>query len=87
MEKYGSAEQATDASIIRSIRIARWITKAADTSSEYVILLLFHELASILRYRYIASFTKLSYTFNGKEKIILKLPLCPDDYKICILRS
>jgi hypothetical protein len=35
------AEQATVESIIRRMRIARWLTKATDTHSEYVILLAF----------------------------------------------
>jgi hypothetical protein len=40
------------------MRIARWITKATDTHSEYVILIAFplqqwsHKRASILRYTY-----------------------------------
>jgi hypothetical protein len=45
---------------IRRMRIACWIPKATDTHSEYVILIAFplqqllHELASLLRYTYIA---------------------------------
>jgi hypothetical protein len=41
MEKYGRAGQATDDNTIRRMRFAFWITKAADTHLEYVILL-FH---------------------------------------------
>jgi hypothetical protein len=49
--------------IIGSMRIACWITKATDTHSEYVILVLIafprqqwlRERASMLRYTYIAS--------------------------------
>jgi hypothetical protein len=36
MEKYGTAGQATDDTVIRCIRIACWINKATDTLSEYV---------------------------------------------------
>jgi hypothetical protein len=42
------------------MRIARWIPKATDTHSEYVILIAFplqqwlHERASMLRYTYIS---------------------------------
>ena len=36
MEKYGKAGQATDDDIIRSLRIACWITKATSTHSEHV---------------------------------------------------
>ena len=56
MEKYGSAEEATDDSILRRMRITYWINKATDTHSEYVIVLAFTRLqwlgarASILRY-------------------------------------
>jgi hypothetical protein len=39
IEKYGRAWQATDGNIIRRMRFACWITKAADTRSEYVILI------------------------------------------------
>ena len=43
MEKYGRVGQATDDNIIRRMRFACWITKATDTYSEYVTLLLvFH---------------------------------------------
>ena len=43
------------------MRTARWITKATDTHSEYVVLTAFplqqwlHERASMLRYTHIAS--------------------------------
>jgi hypothetical protein len=40
VEKYGRARQATDGNIIRRMRFACWVTKATDTHSEYVILLL-----------------------------------------------
>ena len=38
VEKYGQAKQATDVNIMWLMLIACWITKATDTSSEYVIL-------------------------------------------------
>jgi hypothetical protein len=41
VEKYGTARQATDGNITRRMRFASWITKAADTHSEYVIVYLF----------------------------------------------
>jgi len=41
VEKYGIAGQATVDSIIRRMRIARWLTKTTDTHSEYVIILVF----------------------------------------------
>jgi hypothetical protein len=40
-ERIGSAGQATDYNITRGIHSERWITKAADTHSEYVILSVF----------------------------------------------
>jgi hypothetical protein len=58
--KYGTAGQATDDSIIRRMRFACRITKAADTHSEYVTYFAFprqqclRERASMLRYTYIA---------------------------------
>jgi hypothetical protein len=39
--KYGTARQATNDNIIRRMRIACWMTKAADTYWEYVILAVF----------------------------------------------
>ena len=36
-----STGQATDGNIIRRMRIACWITKATNTHSEYVILIVF----------------------------------------------
>jgi hypothetical protein len=55
MVKYGRTGQATDDSIIQRMRITCCITKAADTHSEYVILIAFirqqwlRERASMLR--------------------------------------
>ena len=57
MEKYGRAGQATDNNtcVVRSMRIAYWVTKATDTHSEHVILIAFtrqqwlRERVSILR--------------------------------------
>jgi hypothetical protein len=40
MEKYGTARQATDNSVIWCMRFACWINKATDTHSEYVMLLI-----------------------------------------------
>ena len=59
METRGKAEQVTDDNIIRRMRFALCITKATDTHSEYVILIVFsrqhwlRERASMLRYTYI----------------------------------
>ena len=39
VEKYGTARQATDESIIRRMRIACWFLKVTDTQSEYAILI------------------------------------------------
>ena len=55
MEKYGRARQATDDNIILRTRFVRWISKATNTHSEYVILTAsprqqqLHEYASVLR--------------------------------------
>jgi hypothetical protein len=59
--KYGRAGQATDDNRIRRMRVACWVTKAADTRSEYVIHIAFprqqwlRERASIFRCTYIVS--------------------------------
>ena len=55
VEKYGTARQSTDDHIIGSIRFACWTSKARDTHSEYVILIVsprqrwFGETAAVLR--------------------------------------
>jgi hypothetical protein len=41
MGKYGTVRQATDGNVIRRVRVARSVTKATDTHSEYVILITF----------------------------------------------
>jgi len=41
VEKYGTARQATYDNIIRCMGVACWITKAANTHSEYAILIAF----------------------------------------------
>jgi hypothetical protein len=66
VEKYGTARHATGDNIIRLLRVARWITKATDTHSEYVIFIAsarqkwLRERASMLRYAYIASSAVIS---------------------------
>jgi hypothetical protein len=68
--KCGEAGKDTDNNIIRSMRVACWITKATDTHSGYVIVTSFarqqwfRERASMLRYTSIASF------------VLLHLPYC-----------
>jgi len=58
VEKYGTVREATDNIVLRRMHIACWITKAANTHAEYVILIAFplqqclHERASVLRYTY-----------------------------------
>ena len=60
------------------MRIVRWITKAAETHSEYVTLIAFppqrwlHELASMLRHKYIAYY----YYFN--MDVSCHRPFLPD---------
>ena len=62
MEKYDTAGQAANDNTIMCMRIACWITKAADKHSEYVILIAFPrqnwlgERTSVLRHTYIACF-------------------------------
>jgi hypothetical protein len=55
VEKYGTARQATDHNILQRMRIARRITKATNTHSDYEVLTAFprqkwlRESASMLR--------------------------------------
>ena len=67
MEKYGIARQATDDTVTCLMRVACWITKAANTHSYCLILTVFsrqqllQERASMLRYTYIASLVVNDY--------------------------
>jgi len=83
MEAYRIDGQVTDNKIIRRMRFACWMTMATNTHSEYVILTAFplqpclHELASILRYTYIAclvffcQFTRQSFLSVSCEQLVL----------------
>ena len=77
-EKCGRDGQAIDSNVIRRMRFARWITKATNTHSEYVILNAcpmqqwLHELASLLRYTYISSLVQTLITAT----ICIRLPCC-----------
>jgi len=51
VEKYCRAGEATDDSIIRHMRIARYIPKATHTHSEYVILNCFSAATMAIRQR------------------------------------
>ena len=63
---YCTAGKATDDNMIQRMRFACWVTKVADTHSEYVILIILpqqqwlRERASVLHYTYIACLVMLS---------------------------
>ena len=67
VKNYGKAGQATDGNITRRMRFAFWIINAADTHSEYVIVIAVSlqqwscERALVLRYAYIACLVMLFY--------------------------
>ena len=75
MEKHGRAGQATDDNIIRSMRNVRWIPKATNTHTEYVMLIAFplqqwlQECASMLRHTYIVSLLTISQCFRYDIKV------------------
>jgi hypothetical protein len=50
VEKYGTAGQATDYNIIWRLRFACWITKATDTHSEYVLLIVTIKMVTRTRF-------------------------------------
>ena len=66
VEKYCTAQRATDANIMRRMRFACRITKLTDTHSEYVMLIAFplqqwlHEHTSVFRYMYIACLVRFA---------------------------
>jgi hypothetical protein len=49
VEKYGTARQVTGGNMIRHMNMARWITKTADTHSEYVIHIDFSNATMVAR--------------------------------------
>jgi hypothetical protein len=70
VEKYGTATQATHGNIKQGMRFACWTTKATDTHSEYVILIVFprkqwlSESGSMLRYSYTYTYCQNSNNTN-----------------------
>jgi hypothetical protein len=59
VKKYGAARQATDDNIIRRMRFACWITKAAVTHSEYVILTAFLRQQALRERTFMLRYTTL----------------------------
>jgi hypothetical protein len=47
VEKYATAEQATDDSIVRCMRVACRVTRATDLHLEYVILIAFFTATNV----------------------------------------
>ena len=68
VEKYSTAREATDDSVVRRMRCACWINNVSETHSEDAILTAsvlqqrLHERASVLRYTYIASLVLFRFT-------------------------
>ena len=59
MKKYGTAGQATAGSTVRRTRFACWLTNAAKTHSEYVILIVFFFAATLVtRTRLVVTFMR-----------------------------
>ena len=77
-KKYGRVGQATDDNIIRRMRFACGVTKAADRHSEYVILTAFPqqqclcERVSMSRYTYIACLFIDTIASNVVKFVLLK---------------
>jgi hypothetical protein len=73
VEIYGRAGQATDDNIIRRMRFAFWITKATDTHSQYIILIVFpqqqwlRDRSSLLRYLYVACLLKILFEYANSK--------------------
>jgi len=73
VEKCFTAGLPTDVTIIWRMRVARWISKATETHSEYVTLTDFppqqrlQKLASMLRHKYIACIIFIMYEYTYIE--------------------
>jgi hypothetical protein len=69
VEKYGGVTKATDYNILLRMRIACWITKAANTHYKYIILTAFsrqqwlRERASMFQNTYFACLVDYSYGY------------------------
>jgi len=63
VEEYGTARQATEATVIRPMRYACWITKATDTHSEYVVLIIFPRQKYLQNRALILPWTHSAYLF------------------------
>jgi len=58
VEKYGTASQTTDGSIIQSMHFSFWITNATDTHSDLVITYCISTAIMITRTNLAVSFTR-----------------------------
>jgi hypothetical protein len=63
MEKYGTAGQATDDTVIRCFRIACWISKATNTHSQYIELYCFPTAK-------VVTITHLNITFKSTLPVL-----------------
>jgi hypothetical protein len=84
VEKYDGAREATYENIIRRMRLASWVTKAANTHSEYLIFTDFpqhgwsHDRASVLSTTYIGSV--VPHVRNYFEQYIVETSLVEGYY-------
>jgi hypothetical protein len=85
VEKYDSTGQPTDDSIIRRVRIARYVPKAAITHSEYVTVIAFQQTTMVTRthhnvtlYVHCLSFTLLHNTKTVRGARTASYSLCTD---------
>ena len=78
MEKYGTAGEATNDNTIWHLHFACWITKAMDTSSEYVILIAFpgnNNYANTPQSYLICTLPLLFHICSTSTHYIIKQPL------------
>ena len=68
MAKYGGAGQATDNSVIWCMCFVCWLTKATDTHSEYVILIVFLQQQWLCKHALLLCFYLFSKTVSLKIK-------------------
>ena len=73
MEKCRTARQATDEFITRHMRIARWIFKATNTHSEYLILTAFplQQRFAILPVLFLIYLTTILYKASQNKSLIM----------------
>ena len=78
VELYGTTRQATEDNKIRCVRFAFWTSKAADTHSEYVILIAFSTATTVTRTRPVLTFIRAFPLLFALILVLLYVSTCTE---------